>query len=192
MSYPIDTTIPAANNNPSADQPKMQTNFNNINGYVSVDHVAPGVSGNGFHKFVTYNAFAAPGAIVDPVAVTYTAAGQANTAHAQEYFKNSQGVFPTSAIRAVAAFTTLSAAGNIVPSNYSNINNPIVSTGTNGRTLTITLSSATIVNSDNIAVFVNSSDFMNYSWTFTNPTLVITAQSSSPPIAKVSVLILQI
>lgn len=55
MTFPINTAIPAAGNNPSVDQPAMQTNFSNISGFLSVDHVAPGSTGAGQHNQVTFN-----------------------------------------------------------------------------------------------------------------------------------------
>lgn len=56
MSFPIDVTVPGANNFPGDDQPLMQANFTNINGFLSVDHVNPGAVNNGFHKQVTFSA----------------------------------------------------------------------------------------------------------------------------------------
>lgn len=59
MSFPINTTIPAANNNPSNDQPIMQQNFANISGFLSVDHQDPGsspITGTaGQHKQVNFS-----------------------------------------------------------------------------------------------------------------------------------------
>lgn len=54
MTYPINTNIPAANNYPGDDQPIMQQNFANINGYVQVDHTNPAAVGAGEHKQVTF------------------------------------------------------------------------------------------------------------------------------------------
>ena len=56
MSFPIDGTTPAQNNAPAQDQPKMQTNFANIKGYLNVDHVLAGDENAGFHKLVRLNA----------------------------------------------------------------------------------------------------------------------------------------
>ncbi len=39
MSIPYNLNIPLANNNPSVDQPNMETNNNSIATYVAVDHV---------------------------------------------------------------------------------------------------------------------------------------------------------
>lgn len=51
--YPLDTTVPAANNDPADDQPEMLTNFGNINGVIAVDHVTPGNVNNGYHNQAT-------------------------------------------------------------------------------------------------------------------------------------------
>jgi len=55
MTFPIDVNIPAANNDPADDQPLMQQNFSNINGYLQVDHTNPSATGAGQHKQVTFN-----------------------------------------------------------------------------------------------------------------------------------------
>lgn len=62
MSFPINTGIPAANNDPADDQPIMQQNFANISGFLSVDHVAPGTSLTaGYHQQVHLLNESAPG-----------------------------------------------------------------------------------------------------------------------------------
>lgn len=54
-SYPINTTIPAAKNTPAQDQPKMQTNFANIAGFLAVNHTAPGTDDTaGTHTLVQF------------------------------------------------------------------------------------------------------------------------------------------
>lgn len=56
MTYPINTTIPAAGNNPSLDQQPMMQNFANINSYLGVDHTTPGTNpGDGQHNQVTFH-----------------------------------------------------------------------------------------------------------------------------------------
>lgn len=55
MSFPINVNIPDAPNDPADDQPRMKANYANISGFLSVDHVAPGTTGDGFHKVVTFN-----------------------------------------------------------------------------------------------------------------------------------------
>lgn len=54
MSFPFNTTIPAANNNPSDDQPIMQQNNVSSYGILNVDHVTYGLTNAGTHKFVTF------------------------------------------------------------------------------------------------------------------------------------------
>ena len=55
MTFPIDGSIPASGNNPSQDQPRMQTNFANLISYLSVDHVSPGTTPTaGYHDQVSF------------------------------------------------------------------------------------------------------------------------------------------
>ncbi len=54
MSYPINPNIPATNDDPADDQPIMQRNFSSINGFLGVDHINPGTTGDGFHKQITF------------------------------------------------------------------------------------------------------------------------------------------
>lgn len=73
MSFPINTGIPNANNYPGDDQPGMQTNFSNINSYLAVDHVTPGLTGNGEHKQITFNNNNVPvPPITSPIGVLFT------------------------------------------------------------------------------------------------------------------------
>ena len=108
-AYPVDGTIPNVNNDPALDAPIMQANFANLISYVSVDHIAPGATNNGFHKQVTYSNITAPGTVTDPLSVAYTnnaqtmaqAQGSASTV-AQNFYRNANGIFPMSSIRAFA------------------------------------------------------------------------------------------
>lgn len=60
--YTINTTIPAANHTPANDQPDMQLNYANINGFLGVDHTAPGSNLNaGMHQQVRFPASNIPG-----------------------------------------------------------------------------------------------------------------------------------
>ena len=88
MTFPINTGIPSANNDPADDQPLIQQNFSNINGYLNVDHVLPGASGNGYHKQSTYTALG-----TKPYAIPFGNNGAAYTklvsGVAQLFFENS-------------------------------------------------------------------------------------------------------
>jgi hypothetical protein len=55
MSIAYNINIPLSSNNPSVDQPNMETNNNAIATYVAVDHVAFNTSGSGQHNQVTFN-----------------------------------------------------------------------------------------------------------------------------------------
>lgn len=73
MAY--DPTIPAPNNFLSADQPRMQSNFQKANSTMSTDHVpftTPTGSGDGWHKQITFNQPNFPAIPVNPVSVLYT------------------------------------------------------------------------------------------------------------------------
>jgi hypothetical protein len=54
MSYPfpINVNIPNAPNNPADDQPQMKLNFQNIAGFLAVDHVAAGAVNAGYHDVI--------------------------------------------------------------------------------------------------------------------------------------------
>lgn len=94
MSYPIDTSIPAANNDPADDQPIMKDNYSNISNFLSVDHIAPGTANNGYHSQVHFSANqAAPG--LTTVVGTSAAVQYANTYSTQSwpYWQNALGSF---------------------------------------------------------------------------------------------------
>lgn len=115
MSFPIDTTIPNEPNDPIDDVPLMRGNFNNINSYLKVDHIEAGAPGNGYHSKVTYYDVAAPGVPVGNTSVGYTVLGSAAPAVPEGRFRNSLGVFPTSAIRACVLFMgDNSAVGTVI------------------------------------------------------------------------------
>lgn len=167
MSYPINTSIPAASHTPAADQPEMQTNFNNISQYLAVDHVLAGAANNGQHKQVNFPSNNIP--LITPVAlksVVYTnTAGSGNVSTAsgksQLFYVNSNGtidsgtptnnvVFPISLIAAYAIFSGNGSVSIISGNNY----------GTVGRTsagvYTVALPSNVVANS-NFAVIVSCS-----------------------------------
>jgi hypothetical protein len=54
MAFPFNFGIPAANNNPSSDQPIMQQNNVSSYGILGVDHVTYGLTNAGTHKTVTF------------------------------------------------------------------------------------------------------------------------------------------
>ena len=54
-TFSYNTGVPAANNNPSVDQPEIQTNTASINSLVGIDHVSFNAAGGGRHNQVTFN-----------------------------------------------------------------------------------------------------------------------------------------
>lgn len=89
MSFPINTTIPAAGNNPSLDQQPMQQNFANINSYLGVDHTTPGTNpGDGQHNQVTFHINQAAPSIANGVSGLFA---NLSSSLSQLFFQNSSG-----------------------------------------------------------------------------------------------------
>lgn len=111
MSFTFSTTVPAAPDNPSVDQPDMLQNNVAINGILAVDHITFNLLGGGQHKQVTFNGKNVPGAQTDPQSTLYTnnvTATGTNTASASTvssaYFRNQNAIYPISMVRAFGAF----------------------------------------------------------------------------------------
>jgi|GEM_PF-5026029 hypothetical protein len=113
MSFTFNDTIPAANNNPSNDQPVMLANNVATNGILAVDHVTFNNAFGGTHKQVTFSSENVPGtAPSDPLSILYTnnitMATATNTVSAstiaQPFFQNQNAIFPISLIRAYGYF----------------------------------------------------------------------------------------
>jgi hypothetical protein len=72
MTFPINTNIPNAQNYPGNDQPGMRTNYANISGFLSVDHVAPGSLSAGYHQIIHLNTQLADPAMITGVQQIYS------------------------------------------------------------------------------------------------------------------------
>lgn len=80
MSFTYTTGIPAAGNNPSSDQPNMQTNTNSIASIWGVDHYTFGSGLDGKHKQITFAGNNPPTLpATPPVLFTNTVDGAGNT-----------------------------------------------------------------------------------------------------------------
>jgi hypothetical protein len=99
--------IPNAPDNPSFDQPLMQTNSGSINSIIGIDHLTfgqaqgggPNVS-DGQHKQVTFANKFVPGFMpTDPLSICYTNSGTASTV-SQMFYSNNNGIFQVSPIKA--------------------------------------------------------------------------------------------
>lgn len=66
MTISYNNNIPAANNNPSSDQPLMQQNTNAVDTILQTDHVSFNTAGGGRHNQVTFNSNNPPGSPVSP------------------------------------------------------------------------------------------------------------------------------
>jgi len=157
-TWNFDSTIPATNNNPSQDQPKMLQNNVSIEGILDEDHytfesTVNGNSVDGQHKNLRFPTQNALGAQTDPASGVYTTAGTASI-NSDLRFRNESGIFPLSALRACGTFTI--ASGNQAPVAPSNSFN-VVSWEKTGTQVTIILNSNTI-NSDNATFLFNNSN----------------------------------
>lgn len=84
--FPINTTIPAAANDPADDQPQMLTNFSNINQWIKTDHEDPATNLAGYHKPV-HMLNATPPGIGTADGVYFVQSGF-------PWFENASGAFP--------------------------------------------------------------------------------------------------
>lgn len=119
MSFAYNSSIPATNNNPSSDQPIMQTNAAAIENFVNVDHVDFNNSNCGKHLQVTINSKNLPIAQTDPQSVIYTGNGIASTV-SQLFYVNQLATFPLSTLRAYANFTV--SGTTMTATNFFNVN----------------------------------------------------------------------
>lgn len=191
MSYPINTGIPAANNDPADDQPLMQQNYSNIASYLAVDHIPAGATGNGFHKQVTYYTENTPSSPTDPTSISFTA--QASTLSqtkgsassiAQNFFRNQNGIFPINGIRAFGVFAS---SINPVTTFLNGFN--VESISGQNAVYTITLTTNAVVG-NNIAVITNTAgNTSTPSYTFSGGILTLTSVTVG---TNISFVILQI
>lgn len=92
MPFNYNKSIPAADNNPSVDQPNMQENTDSIDSIINVDHFTFGSGPDGEHKQVTLplNLGTVP-TVIGPLGLLYTALDAASAA--QLIFKNKTTTF---------------------------------------------------------------------------------------------------
>ncbi len=53
--FPFDTSVPAANDDPSSDQPDMLTNNQSTSSIIGTDHITFNLNNGGQHKAITFN-----------------------------------------------------------------------------------------------------------------------------------------
>lgn len=123
MSFTFNTTIPAAGNNPSNDQPIMLTNNVSNAAIWAVDHIGFNANNGGTHQtltFISNPSYVVPGASTGNQSVVYVNAGVAAT-FPQVYFQTSQATYPMSLIRAYGQYPGTSVNGPVVANNQYNI-----------------------------------------------------------------------
>jgi len=136
MSFPINTGVPAANNNPSVDQQPMQDNFVSINSWGAIDHVGYGVSTNaGKHLQVSIPTPLSgdPGGVTGTQSILYT---KDVSSVAQLFLQNASTVFQITGL--VPSSTGATAGAGIKLSNGLIINyaQSVAFTGGAGTTYT--------------------------------------------------------
>lgn len=152
--FPFNVTVPAANNNPSADQNPMRINNVSTNDILAVDHITFEAENGGTHKQTAFSQFSLgtlPPAITSPQpSVAYPAAGVAANTVSQYYFRNFLGNFLLSSMRAYALCNGV--AGGIVASQQFNVVS-VIRTGTGQYTVTLVANSTSTIN---YSVFISA------------------------------------
>lgn len=193
-TFSFNTGIPAANNNPSADQPIMQTNNASTKSILAVDHVTFGTapatvgSSDGQHLQVTFNGKNAAGAQVDPLSALYTGSGTAST-NADLFFRNASGIFRPNMIKAAGVFTTVAVTGAVALDMGVNISSISYNSGTQAVTVNLT---AGAVNGTTVIVFINGGSGPTPGWTFAANTLTLAIVTPASSGRKMSFAILQV
>lgn len=126
MSFIFNNTIPAAANSPTIDQPIMLTNNVSAEAIMNVDHIGYNASNGGTHLQMHMGQYTNPTVINGTAtqgSVVYSAAGVADIAHAQLKFKQPNGTFLLSGIRAYGVIDGLT--GNISSSQSFNISSSV-------------------------------------------------------------------
>jgi len=156
MTFTFNDGIPAANNNPSNDQPDMLINNQSTKGIIAVDHIGFDTNLGGNHSQMHLPQFSTSTAVLNGKntegSLIYTEAGIDDIAHAQSIFKTDNGKFITSAIR---AFAYVSDTGAVLGNQEWNVNN-IVRNSAGVYTVTLDSNATT---SRNFIVLVSA--FMN-------------------------------
>jgi len=203
MTFNFNAGIPAANNNPSNDQPDMLTNNISTNAILAIDHVSFNDANGGKHKQITYVSKNTPGAQTDPSSTEFTAdaatlpsiIGSASVI-AQTFFRNQNGTFPLNAIKAGGVFTTVNNTGvpvTITPDMSFNVDSVAkIGVNANARIYTINLIAGAVIGTT-VIVFTNMNTDQSITWTYALNTLTLTIPVGAATAGnKISFQILQV
>ena len=203
-NFPYNYTVPGANNDPSVDQPDMLKNFQSIggqsltsSGIIGVDHVGFNAANGGTHLQVTYSSNNIPGAQTNPASTAYTNTGTA-TLVSENLFKNANGIFSLSAIKAFCCFNTSSTGATVPAINRLNTNSLIGRFSSGGTTsYTINLTTSAMISTTG-CVFVSFSDYRaistdQYNYTISPNTIIVNVKTiiSETSPYRISVAVLQ-
>lgn len=203
MSFTFSNDIPAANNNPSDDQPDMLQNNISTNNILNVDHVSFNNNAGGKHKQITFNTQNPPaGAPTDPEAIAFTdRVAQNQSTKSQLYYRNEDIIYQLNPIRAMCTFTVTGAIAafdsewnmNTIAGNRSSITIDLDTNAVTGNEIIVLGGTST-------GFYGNDNNVKLFNWTFANPTLTLTPPKESagssntqfPNNTKFSLLILQV
>lgn len=188
--------IPNGPNNPSNDQPIMQTN-NNSNALIwDVDHYGFNNINGGLHAQSTYPLITTPATPTGLASVAYTSPGLADSTTAEYLYKNSSATFPLSSIKAFCLFVSSATqpVTNIIPANQFNINGNISQVPGGGSSLFTININPGVLPTVNAAVFITINNFTGtFTYGFTSTTQLLIQTSSASALSKaISILIIQI
>lgn len=152
--FTFNSSIPAANNNPSVDQPDMLANNQATEGILNIDHITFNKNNGGQHKQVTFNSNNVPtGLPTDPTSILYTNAGTA-TNNADMFYANAVRTIQTSPIKAWA----FASPGGVAASQSVNIVSITRTAGFAAGGFTVQMTANT-VSGVNYAVLVSTAVF---------------------------------
>ncbi len=181
--YTYNNNIPFASNNPSTDQPNMQTNTNSISALIGVDHVGfnssgSGAGGNGGHHLqVTFDQTTTQTTPSNPQTILYTAAGTADATTPQAFFVNKNATVPISLIKAFVVFSFTGSSITIL--NKYNVTGVTFSAGPlyNVTTTSGAISGGSVPGILIQGAAVSAAGTIGYTWV--SPTVTITNVGAS-------------
>lgn len=188
VNFTFSDTIPATNNNPSDDQPKMLINNQQLPLLLAVDHVSFNEDDGGTHKQVTFIDKFTPAAQAGDQSTLYTGDGTASTIP-DLFFVNQNGTFKINPLRAFGLFQTVNTNGAVSLIMSQNVTS--VTSSTNGRVYTIAIP-ANITTGTTVMVLLNLANDGTKTWSFTANTLTITIDNSSTGSVNLSFFIFQL
>lgn len=185
-NFSYDDTIPATNNNPSADQPKMLINTQSTKAILAVDHVTFGANDGGTHKQINFTGKNVPvGFPALDHSILYTGSGTVLT-DSQLFFKNENIILPTSAVKAFGSFTVAA-----LSTTFINSYNTALSINGSGQISTVTLTTGATSGTTFVVIpFITGNQPLSYAITGPNTFTLTTGAAGVGQI--ISFIVLQV